>query len=177
MDIKKRSDNIRRLILCAMFSALGVVILYLGSIIDVLDIAMAALVSLFVIFAVIEYGGAAPWCIYAVTGLLSAILLPNKFPAIMYIFFFGFYPIIKEKAESRRSRALAWGIKEIVFNISLVIMIALSNLLMSLKFADVIIFEAVFFILANGVFVIYDIALTRLISAYLFRFRKNFKIK
>ena len=177
MDIKKRSDNIRKLAICAMFSALGVVILYLGSLIDVLDIAMAALTSFFVIFAVIEYGGSAPWCIYGVTGILSLILLPNKFPAIMYVLFFGFYPIVKERAERKMSKLVRWSIKEIVFNVCLVILIIVFNILLSLELADVLIFEAVFFILANGVFVIYDIALTRLISAYMFRFRNKFKIK
>ncbi len=177
MDIKKRSDNIRRIAICAMLSALGVVILYFGSVVDVLDIAMAALTSLFVIFAVIEYGGSAPWCIYGVTGVLSLILLPNKFPAIMYVLFFGFYPIIKEKAEKLNKKPFEWLIKETVFNVCLVILIIISNILLSLKLEDVIIFEAIFFILANGVFVIYDIALTRLISTYVFKLRGKFKIR
>jgi hypothetical protein len=37
------------------------------------------------------------------------------------------------------------------------------------------VFEAVFFLLANGTFVIYDIALTRLISMYIYRFRDKFR--
>lgn len=177
MDIKTRSENIRKLAVCAMMSALGVVVLYLGSLVEVMDIAMSALASLFVIFAVIEYGKAAPWCIYGVTGILSAILLPNKLPALMYLLFFGFYPIIKEKTERLRKKPIQWLVKELIFNVCLIILMTLSNFILLIDIRETFVFEVVFFILANGVFVIYDIALTRLISTYIFRLRGKFKIK
>ena len=94
-----------------MLCALGVVLLLLGSVIEVMDIAMAALASLLCIFAVIEYGGAAPWLVFSVTGVLSLILLPNKTPAAMYVVFLGYYPIIKEKLE-RLKKPIAWVLKE-----------------------------------------------------------------
>ena len=99
MKISERSERTKKVALCAMLSALGVVVLYLGSIIEVIDISMAVIASVFAIFAVIEYGAGAAWSIYAITGILSAVLLPNKFPALMYILFFGFYQIVKEKIE------------------------------------------------------------------------------
>lgn len=176
MNIRERSEKTKRLAICAMLSALGVVLLYVGSIIEVLDISMAALASLFVVFAVIEYGAAA-WAIYAVTGILSAILLPHKLPAAMYLLFLGFYPIIKEKIEKLYNKAAQWGIKIAVFNVCLLVLIFLTNAVLSLEFRQIFVFEAVFIILANFTFIIYDIAMTRLISLYMFRLRKKFKFK
>ncbi|MBO5416000.1 MAG: hypothetical protein J6A83_05160 [Clostridia bacterium] len=177
MNLNERSDKIRKLTVCAMMSALGVVTLYIGSLIEVLDISMAVIASLFVIFAVIEYGGAAPWAVYAVTGVLSAVLLPNKFPAAMYLLFFGFYPILKEKIEKLRGRVIQWAIKEAVFNVSLVLLMILARWLLFLESDMLTVVWIVFFLLANGTFVIYDIALTRLISLYVFKLRKKFRIK
>ncbi|MBQ3000089.1 MAG: hypothetical protein IJD64_06490, partial [Clostridia bacterium] len=76
---ESNAQRTKRLAVCAMLSALGVVMLGIGSIISVMDISMAVIASLFCIFAVIEYGGAAPWLVFFVTGVLS-LLLPQKAP-------------------------------------------------------------------------------------------------
>ena len=109
---KQRKSTTRDLAVCAMLSALGVVLLYLGSFVEIMDMAMAAIASFAVIITVIEYGKGAPWAVYGVTSILSLILLPQKTPAAFYALFFGFYPIIKEKIE-RKSKILRWVIKEI----------------------------------------------------------------
>lgn len=177
MKIGERSERTKKIAISAMLSALGVVVLYLGSVIEVIDIAMAVIASLFAIFAVIEYGAASAWSIYAITGVLSAILIPNKFPAIMYILFFGFYPIIKEKIESLSKKALQWALKEVVFNVCLMLLMIIGNYFLMIDIKAWLAVEIVFFVLANATFVIYDIALTRLISFYVFRLRGKFKLK
>ena len=113
-----------------MLSALGVVLLYLGSFVEIMDMAMAAIASFAVIITVIEYGKGAPWAVYGVTSILSLILLPQKTPAAFYALFFGFYPIIKEKIE-RKSKILRWVIKEVVFNICFALMAASEFIVMA----------------------------------------------
>ena len=162
-----------------MLSALGVVFLYLGSLIEVLDLSMAVLASLACIIAVIEYGRGAPWAIYGVTTVLSLILLPNKTPAAFYAIFFGFYPILKEKFE-KRNKVVSWVLKEVVFNICLVLMAIATYFLTTtgdntLLSSPIIIAAAA--LLAELVFVLYDIALTRLISFYIISLRHRFKFK
>ena len=176
MKISERSERTKKIALCAMLAALGVVVLYLGSLIEVLDISMAVIASIFAVVAVIEYGGAAPWAIYAATGILSAVLLPSKLPAVMYILFFGFYPIIKEKIERIRRRVTGWILKEVIFNVCLVSLMFIAKWFM-LDPEGMFVFEVVFFGLANVTFVLYDIAMTRLISLYIFKIRKKFKFK
>ncbi len=169
------SARTKRLAVCAMLSALGVVILGIGSVISVMDISMAVIASLFCVFAVIEYGGAAPWLVFLVTGILS-LLLPQKAPAAMYLLFFGYYPILKEKLE-KRPKAIAWILKEVIFQVALVAMLLLYHFLFLASGTTPWTIYVLLAIIAEVVFPIYDIALTRLITLYLFRLRKRFRMK
>ena len=171
-----KHNSTRKLTTCALLAALGVVLLYLGSLVEVLDVSMAVIVSLFCIFAVIEYSGSAPWLIYAVTGVLSLILLPIKTPALLYLLFFGYYPILKEKLE-KRSRAVSWVLKEVIFHLALALMLLLYHVTMTEENASPWFLYAAFVALAEVAFPIYDLALTRLISFYLFKLRKLLRIK
>jgi hypothetical protein len=160
-----------------MFSALSVVLLYFGSLFELLDISMAVIASLACVIAVIEYGKSAPWAIYAVTSVLSVILLPNKTPAAFYAIFFGFYPILKEKFE-KRPKVLSWLLKEMTFNICLVVMAVAVYFISTTGDNSLLknpIMLATTALLAEVVFVLYDIALTRLISFYIIKLRHRFK--
>lgn len=174
---RNTSKNTKRLTVCAMLAALGVVILYLGSLVEVLDLSMAVLASLCCIIAVIEYGKSAPWAVYGVTAILSLILLPAKTPAAFYTVFFGFYPILKEKLE-RLKRPLQWLLKEVIFNVALVIMgfavYFLSTTGDNLLLENPLIIAATV-VMAELAFVLYDIALTRLISFYIIKLRSRLK--
>ena len=159
-----------------MLSALGVVILFIGSVVDVMDVSMAVIASLLCVIAVIEYGGGAPWLVWAVTGVLSLILLPQKTPAAMYVIFFGYYPIIKEKLE-KLNRAVSWVLKEVIFNVALVLMLISSKLLMTAGSAEPIHVYIILAVLAEIAFPLYDVAMTRLISFYIVKLRSRFKFK
>ena len=158
-----------------MLAALGVVMLSLGALIEIIDISMAVLASLLCIVAVIEYGGGAPWMVYGVTAILSLILMPRT-PALFYALFFGFYPILKEKFE-RKPKVIAWVLKETVFNISLALMglaaiylvLGPNNSLVDPLYIGIVV------ALAEIVFILYDVALTRLITFYILYLRKRFK--
>lgn len=174
--IEVRKERTKRLTVCAMLAALSVILLLLGSFVEVVDISMAVVASLLCVFAVIEYGGSAPWLVFGVTSILSLLLLPQKTPAVMYLLFFGYYPILKERLE-KLPRLLSWILKEVIFNVALIVMMVLSALLLFSSETDLTLLYVAFFVVAEIAFPIYDIALTRLISLYLFRLRKRFRIK
>ena len=159
-----------------MLAAVGVILLYLGSMVELIDISMAVIASLLCVFAVIEYGKSAPWLVFGVTAVLSLLLLPQKTPALMYTLFFGYYPILKEKFE-KLNITLCWILKECVFNVALIlILISMKYLLFeSLNISFMLYVIAV--VLCEVVFVVYDFALTRLISLYVYKLRNRFKIK
>ena len=175
------SDRIRKrtkyLTVCAMLAALGVVLMGIGSLFDVLDLTAAVLASMLCIYAVIEIGGYYPWALWAVTSILSLILLPVKTPAIFYAAFAGFYPILKEKLE-KLPRAAAWTLKTVVFHLSLGVIALVWRLFLPEQMSEEFpFFWLVLYLLALAAFFLYDIALTRLISFYLIRLRHRFRLR
>lgn len=183
------SDKTKKLTLGAVLAAMGVVLLTLGAFVEVLDLSMAALASFFCIFAVIEMGKGYPLMIYFITGILSVILMPQSLSPWFYMLFFGYYPIIKEKFEIL-SKPIGWTLKLIVFNVSVtiyaiisyflffgeleVLLNEFSSLFGGIKIGGILI--AIIYVILNVVFVIYDFALTKLITFYLIKLRKKFKI-
>ncbi len=182
------SEKTKKLTLGAILAAMGVVLLLIGALIEVLDLSMAALASFFCIFAVIEMGKGYPWMIYLVTGVLSIVIMPQGFGGWFYLLFFGYYPIIKEKVE-KLFKPLAWGLKLAIFNAAITIYGLISYFLFFGEFEILLnefsslfggnatnaVIIAVIYAVLNFIFVIYDIALTRLITLYLTRLRKRFK--
>ena len=75
---RKTSVQVKYLTVSAMLCALSVIILGLGAVIEVLDISVAVIASLFVVYAIIEIGGAYPWLIWIVTSIIALLLLPLK---------------------------------------------------------------------------------------------------
>ena len=167
-----------------MLVALGVIILYVGSLIEVLDISMAAIASLICVIVVIEYGGVYSWMVYAATAALAFLVLPEKFTPSLYATVVGYYPIIKEYVERigkksdkprKHFAVIHWCIKLAAFNVALVVfgLIAIYMLLIPVDG-----FWALLGVIAlvNLTFIIYDVALTRMISMYFFRIRKRLKL-
>ena len=171
-----KRNKTKQLTTCAMFAALGVILLYLGSIVEVMDVSVAVIASLFCVLAVIEYGKGAPWTVFAVTAVLSLLLLPNKSGAVYYTFFFGFYPILKAYFE-RLDRVKAWVLKEIVFNVSLAVILVIFKKMFMPAVDIPFMMWVIIVVLCEVVFVLYDVALTRLITFYMFKLRHRFKFK
>ena len=176
---KNARKRTRRLATSGILAAVGVVLLYLGALIDVLDLSVAVLASLVCVFAVLEMGGAWPWLIYLVISVLSLILLPQKSPAVVFAFFGGYYPILKAYYERLRPFP-AWGCKLIHFNLFLALAVIAVKWILVLP--DFFLTEGplgilLLFLAGNVVFVLYDVALTHLISSYLRVFRAKLRIR
>lgn len=162
-----------------MLTALGVIFLGIGALLEVLDISMAVVASFCVIIAVVEYGKGAPWMVYAAISILSFLLVPSKLPAIFFALFFGFYPILKGFLEAR-PKVVCWILKEVIFNVCLAAIILIYMFLffqgVSLSIPLPWLLTAAV-VLCEIVFVLYDIALTRIVSFYVIKLRKKFKFK
>ena len=175
---KRKNDKTRRLTTSAVLSALGVVLMYLGTVTEILDLSAVAIASLCCVFAVIEYSGAYPWLIYAVTGVLSLALLPRPDAAVTYLLFFGYYPIIKEKIEGKISKKwLSWLIKEGVFNLAFAIVLILSKLVLAPEAQEPLPLYIAYIAGIEVMFPLYDVALTKLITLYIYKIRKKFRLK
>jgi len=182
MSKKKKNHNIHRHKRCisksqklsfsAIMCALGVVILLVGSIIELVDITMAAIASFLIIICMIELGGYMPWLVYAVTSALGFLLLPNKTVMMIYILFFGFYPILKNYFE-RLSPIFSWIAKFVVFNIAVVFYYLVIEKLFYVN-ADSV--KSYLLVLVNVIFFTFDLTLTLFVTAYVRKLRKLFQI-
>lgn len=182
------SEKTKKLTLSATLAAMGVVLLIIGALIEVLDLSMAALASFFCIFAVIEMGKGYPWMIFAATGILSVIIMPQGLGGWFYLVFFGYYPIIKERLE-KLFKPVAWLLKLVVFNVAVTVygivcyffffgqlkqlFDEVSALMGGMSVGAVVIL--VVYAVLNLIFVVYDVALTNLITLYLVKLRKKFR--
>ena len=171
--------QVKYLTVSAMLSALGVVMLGLGSLVEVLDLTFAVIASLLTVYAVIEIGGAYPWLIWIVTSTVALLILPLKTPVLFYALLTGYYPILKQKIERRMARVPAWTFKMSVFAISLAVIVAVMWLfaptLLETEGGWVVIAATV--ILAVLSFILYDICLTKLITVYFVKLQKRFRMK
>lgn len=171
-----KPSRTRYLTLCAMLTALGVILLGIGSLVSTLDLTAAALASILCIWAVIELGGAYPWMIWCATSFLAILLLPQKTPGCFYLFI-GLYPILKEKLE-RLPRVPEWGLKIVIFHA----MVALCWLVLRIFVPEEAALEfgwilAATYALALVAFLLYDFSLTKLISFYLLKLQKRIGLK
>ena len=173
MNRETRKKSTRYVAICAVLAALGVVLLAVGALLQVLDLTMAVVASFLVILAVIELGGYYPHLLYLATALLSLLLVPIKTAPLAYACFFGFYPILKSVYERRLSPVLAWVCKLLTFNAALALLLFVAVRLLLLFSPERWRYWCL--PLLTPVFCLYDVALTRVISMYLHRWRAHFR--
>ena len=160
-------------------AALSLVILISVAIIPFLTYALPAAAGILIIPIVIEIDKKWAFGVYATVAILGALLVPNKEVAAMYIAFFGYYPIIKAVFEGHFKNWLAWILKAVSFVVSIGASYYVLIALMGLEIDEIETYGliAVPMLLGAGTvaFIIYDIALTRIIELYIAKWRKIFK--
>lgn len=161
------------MVLCAIFSALSVVILWLGGMLGDLDLTIAAITSFIVVLAAIEMGLSYGFAVYLVTSALALILFPQFFITPIYALFLGYYPIAKALLE-RLPKWISLICKLILMNGMFLLLYYLGSKLFGVEEEKLFILLV---ILANVSFVVFDYALTMLIGMYYKRFRKLFGIQ
>ncbi|MCI8332806.1 MAG: hypothetical protein HFE78_08285 [Clostridiales bacterium] len=165
----------KKLALCAMLSALGCTLLLVGSFSDLFDLTFACSVSFIVVFTVIELKRPYPLLVYFVTGTISIFILPVKFAALVYLLFSGIYPIIKGALETRlHNMFLLWFVKLLYFNAVLTAIIVIAKYILLPTEQDLM--PVFLYVMGNLTFVLFDYALTKLISLYLFKLRAKLRI-
>ncbi len=157
----------------AVLSALGIVVMLLGTVISVLDLTMVAIASIFVFFAIIEMGKPYHYLIYFTTSMLSVLLLPDKLSALLYIVFGGIYPMLKRVFE-KLPVILSWVLKAVYFNAVLLGTTLGAKYLFGIDEEGL---TLMLFVVGNVAFFMYDIAMTKLITYYLLGLRKKFRIE
>ena len=173
----KRSS---RVALGGMIAALCVVLMLLTGVLPFLTYTVPALAGILMIVMVVESGTKWALLVYLAVSLLSLLVAPDKVAAFIFVFFLGYYPILKSSLERIPSRVLEWAVKLVLFNVSIVA--AYLIMIYGLQMPDVMTEMGglgrytgiVTLFAANITFFVFDIALTRIISTYVHWFRPKF---
>jgi len=165
----------KKLSFSAILSALAVIIMLLGSFIETVTLATAAVASVCVMIAVIELGKAYALLVYAVSSALAILLLPVKDPALFYALSFGFYPIIKLIIERISIKPVCYLLKGAVFSASFFILFFIAVKVLVPE-SDLMKYLVFIFPAALAVFFAFDFAFSRLIRSYAFNLRKRLRI-
>ncbi len=162
----------KKITLSAVFAALSAVIM-LVSYFPYLTYAVPAVAGLFIMVVVIEID-----CKWAFLSYIAASVLTFLFAELesklMFIGFFGFYPIVKCLIERINKSVLEWIIKFFVFNLCVITIYKLISKLFMIPIDDFEVFvkygEIILLVIANVVFLVYDIAVSRMSAFYIMRF-------
>lgn len=170
-----RSTNARKagkLALCAMLTALSLVVLTLAAAAPSGRLGLTAVAGLFPAAAVVSYGLPAGLLCYAGTALLGLLLLADKTIALLYLLFFGLYPMVKGAVERLRRLPLELVLKLFFFNLMYTVVLrGFSGLLAGYFFlADRAL--AVVYLTGNVVFLLYDFGFSKVIGFYCQRVEK-----
>ena len=173
--MNKSSSSAKCAAVCGILAAMCVVFLYVGSV-TVFDLSVVVLCAVITMIVKVEMGKSPyPWLYVLVTGALVLLLLPSKILAVEYILIGGVYPLIKARLEKLRS-AISWVLKICVLDCMVLLEIVVSRFVFVSEEARIDLTVPAI-LLATLFAVLYDIALTVVISIYILKIRKKLGIK
>ncbi|MEA5050274.1 MAG: hypothetical protein VB021_02235 [Oscillospiraceae bacterium] len=155
-----------------LLTAAAVAVMFLGSVIPFATFAAPAFAALCVLYFCLEYGGGTAALVYAAVALLSALLVPDKEQAFLFVCVFGPYPIIKKLVEARCRKPFGIALKMLYFNATVCALYYIITRIFVMEvvrseFADyTTVMLIVMLVLGNLMFYFYDIALTRMSFYY-----------
>ena len=167
-------EDTRRLALCGVFCALSCGLVYLSGVSEIASLSVLAVAGLITAAAVVECGLGYAALSVAAAGILGLLIAPDKVNVGFYLLMFGTYPLCKSLTERMRSRPAEWVLKLLFCNLSFAAMLAGAALLT----LDLGVLASMprwvwplVWLAGNGVFLLYDVALSRMIGFYLVRVR------
>lgn len=156
-------------------TALSVVMLFLGSIFWVLGYTMPLVASLVMIILLDSISQKSALLTFISTSIISFILLNDKECVLLYILFFGYYPLIRDKINDIKPKFLSYLLKFITFNAAMVLTQVLCVYVFGIPFDDMLgKWGIVVFVLClNLVFVVFDKLYTLLLKLYRIKLKKK----
>lgn len=156
-------------------TALSVVMLFLGSIFWVLGYTMPLVASLVMIILLDSISQKSALLTFISTSIISFILLNDKECVLLYILFFGYYPLIRDKINDIKPKFLSYLLKFITFNAAMVLTQVLCVYVFGIPFDDMLgKWGIVLFVLClNLVFFVFDKLYTLLLRLYKIKLKKK----
>lgn len=167
----------QKMALASMVAALSLVLMLMTGILPFMTYALPGIAGMLLTVVVLETSKRWAFACYVAITFLSFLIAPDKEAAVVYAFFLGYYPILKSAIEKIGNLFLEWLIKLPLFNVSMVAAYALVLRVMTTGEDFYFWGKYTLYILlamGNVAFVLYDRALTKLITLYLRKLRSQF---
>ena len=161
-------------------TGLCLLLMFLTSMIPFAEYALPAMAGIVLIAVGVENGAKNAVVVYAAVSLLSLILVPRPEAAMLFVFFFGYYPILQFRLDNIRPKVLQYLVKFIIFNVSVGLAYFLIIRLFGITdilddFGDFGRYSAlVLLAFGNVFFAVYDFTVSNLRYVYIHWFRPKF---
>lgn len=116
-----RKTESQKIALCGMLGALSVVLLLIGSALQIGTYAAPMLAAFLLIPVLEDYGPRYALTLYATVSILAVLLVPETELAFFYVLVMGYYPVLRVKLNALKNTVLRWIIKFAVFNAATVL--------------------------------------------------------
>ena len=172
MKKHKRNSSVYSIAIGAMMSALAIIIMEIGVLLEIADLTSAMVASLLIWFLQIEFSTSVSISSFFVISVLSFVLLPSKLPCFYFVLLYGWYPIFKYQFKNRTLKkqvkitlkCIAWAVATVLQEI------LARNLLGYVQNRYV---TATIIILVFITYFLYDIFLTKVAIIYYYKWRKH----
>ncbi|MEG1687129.1 MAG: hypothetical protein RR185_06595 [Angelakisella sp.] len=176
----KQAKKSTQVALGGLAAALCLVLMFLTGMIPFGDYALPAFAGLVLIAVAVENGGKAAALVYVVVSVLGIFLVPRPEALLLFIFFFGYYPILQVQLNKIRFKPVQYLAKFAIFNAAVVAayliviyVLGISEILESFgsfgKYSALVLLA-----MGNVFFGIYDFTVDNLRYVYINWFRPRF---
>ncbi|WP_195987248.1 DUF2232 domain-containing protein [Clostridium sp. D53t1_180928_C8] len=166
--------------------ALTIIVLYATSILPISTLAILTVASALIPVCIIRSNVQTSIFVYIASSLIAFLLVPINI-SFLYFIFFGAYGIVKYFVERIRKEKLEIVFKLVFFNIVFIVAFVIMQNILGINIMDGLealignFFDAsartvsfiILWIVAQPIFLIYDYAMTMIITFYMERIHKN----
>ena len=159
-----------------IFSALCVTLMFFTGVMPFGRYALPIFAGVMIMPVVIELGTKTALTVYISVSILSVLLAPDRQAVMIFVAFFGYYPIVKGKLEKLPGRAPEYAFKLLLFNGGMVggfmFMIYVLGMAQAFEGIREQTYAPLLFLGAGNIlFFIYDMALTQYYTIYVEKMR------
>lgn len=154
-----------RIALGGILAAGSIAIMMFACILPASRTGLVAISGLFPMVGVLIGSRMVGYLCWFSTGVLGIFLLPDKGCALLYLLFFGLYPVLKSQIESIRKFVLEWILKLLFFNfVFLFVWFTFQNLFLAQGVTGGEIQLPVLILMGEVMFVCYDFLLSHIVA-------------
>lgn len=173
-----RKSGASKVALCGVATALCIASMFASGLIPVLTYTLPAFCGLLIMLVSMAVGKGAGWLVFVATAFLAVFLTPDKECAVMFVAFFGYYPVLKFNLEKVKNKFGKTALKFLVFNVAIILsqFIVIKILGIPIESDNFLgkWLVPVLLLLANVLFVAYDFALLQIARIYQIKWKKIF---